>query len=394
MKAFHSQSFFVQSIFGFISFSYSRDITLAIILNFVDRSIRSVSDTDSYSARSMVNSISEDRKIAAWQKEVAQSTADNVSTTTREVPPARSNPPPFVVNQIVSNQPVVVTRVRAPEPKASEEISTKAIIGTMVGATAGAFIAYAMVKGDSENHQQPEERKSITYRTIEVPAYEAKQPKFLTQIPIQDAYQPYDSPTQSKSSPYTIASGRTAPKAQAFIPASASQQPRHPGYSGTQNYSHSSRDGPIIMIDNERDSRSRASLNRHPVKQKEYIKSTLSAPGTEVRIARDVPLPTYSQASHYSKSYHTTSKRDPAPLQPVLPPIAPEDSISQVSSRGSKQSGRTKHHHTSHHGGSKLSAKGEGSKASKGKVGDMMDDVVNLIKGSSVKGSEHRSVRA
>lgn len=90
--------------------------------------------------------MSEKDRVLAWTKDVAASTADEApeSTTQASHPETRHvkrEPPRVVVNQIVTTPAVVVTRVR-PEPAPKDEISSKAIIGTLLGATAGAAVAY------------------------------------------------------------------------------------------------------------------------------------------------------------------------------------------------------------------------------------------------------------
>ena len=355
----------------------------------------------------MASSSSEDSKIREWQKDVVRSIADDAPATVREPLPARSHPPPFrsepppsravVVNQIVTNSPVIVTRVKAPEPKPSEEISTRAMIGTVVGATAGAFIAYAMVKGASEDSQPTKIRERVTYRTIEAPAeYHTIQSRPTIRIPIEDSRSHHDPLANRSSAVHTI----VTPPPRAETLATTAQHSRH---SDTRGYKVvSSRDGPIVMIDNEaNDPRSHAPSNRTAVLPPTATHAPPSAPVTEVRIARDVPLPTHSQASRYSRGTSATAKppsKAPAPLveeprEKPLPSVVPNDSISQVSTRRSKDSGRSKHHRSSHHGRSKEGHRSEreyeGRRGSK--VGDIVDDVVGALKGTSIK--ERRSVR-
>ena len=354
----------------------------------------------------MTSNNSEDQKIREWQKDVIRSIGDDNSTTTRNPPPARSTLPPsrlepsrpVVVNQIVTNPPVVVTRVRAPEPKPSEEISTQAVIGTVVGATAGAFIAYAMVKGNSESFTPLRAQERITYRTIEAPIEYNSRP--VTRIPIQNGRSIHGSLAHGDSAIRTI--GPPLPRAETLI--SKSEHSRDSASPRMQSYKVVSQNGPIIMVDNEQDSRSRASSGRHTIKPQNSIHATPSAPVTEVRLARNVPLPTRSQPSRYSHATSASVQKATPPLveprQNPLPSLAPSDSISQVSSRKSRDSGHSKHHHTSYHGGRSKSGRkvekeyevSRGGKAgSKHKVGEMVDDVVNIIKGTSIKGSEHRS---
>ena len=99
-------------------------------------------------------STTEKDRILAWSKDVADSTAKEARDPRAQSPPSRprpleheparvveQEPPRVVVNQIVQTPAVVVTRVRS-EPIPKEEISTKAVIGTVLGATAGAVVAY------------------------------------------------------------------------------------------------------------------------------------------------------------------------------------------------------------------------------------------------------------
>ena len=383
-------------------------IKVATIFNFIDGSIREIHTDDTRPISGMDSGESEDQKIREWQKDVVRSIAADDVTTTCDPPqtrayvrPARPIPPPrnpVVVNQIVTNPPVVVTRVKAPEPKPSDEISTKAIIGTVVGATAGAFIAYAMVKGDSENHRAPRIQERITYRTIEAPI-----DRPITRIPIQDSRSLHDPFISGNSGVRTIG----PPPARAETLISKSEHSQHPSHSDVRSKIASSRDGPIVMIDNEQGSCSPASSGRKTVRQKESFHLPPSAPITEVRTARDVPLPARSQASRYSRASSATIRDPKAP--PIesrnetrpLSSVAPNDSISQVSTKMSRHSGggRSKHHHSSHHGG--RSKSGHGSEreyrsadgGSRSKVGDMVDDVVSVIKGTSIKGSKRGSMR-
>ncbi|KAL6721271.1 hypothetical protein ACLMJK_000373 [Lecanora helva] len=368
----------------------------------------------------MVNSSSEDQKIRNWQKDVVRSIADDAPPPARtyHAPPIQSDPPrarPVVVNQIVTNPPpVVVTRMKAQEPKPSEEISTKAMIGTVVGATAGAFIAYAMVKGASEDSQPAKVQERITYRAVEAPAgYNAVQPRPVTRIPIEDSRSHHDPYTTRNSAVHTIA---PAP-ARAETIHTTSQHSKH-----TDDPSYkiiNSREGPIVMVDNEQnDTRSRAPPpSRHttvPPSHHTTIRQPAvaapppsAAPITEVRIAKDVPLPSHSQTSRYTRGTSATVRpRSPKQSPPnesreiPLPSVAPDDSISQVSTRISRDSGRSKrHHHSSHHhhGHGKSERKSEREyedrRSSRSKVGDMVEEVVGALKGTSLRGSEARTSR-
>ncbi len=90
--------------------------------------------------------ISEKDRVLAWTKDVAESTAEEApylmsQTRTSEARHVETKPPQVIVNQIVTTPAVIVTRTR-PHPAPRDEISTKAVIGTVLGATAGAVVAY------------------------------------------------------------------------------------------------------------------------------------------------------------------------------------------------------------------------------------------------------------
>ena len=87
--------------------------------------------------------VSEKDRVLAWTEDVAKSTAIEAPPWTSQAPQpeVRYEPPRVTVNQIVTIPPVIVTRTR-PEPRPKDEISTRAVIGTVLGATAGAVIAY------------------------------------------------------------------------------------------------------------------------------------------------------------------------------------------------------------------------------------------------------------
>ena len=90
--------------------------------------------------------VSEKDRILAWTKDVAKSTAIEAPPGTSQAPQpevryVEQEPPRVIVNQIVTIPPVTVTRTR-PEPRPKDEISTRAVIGTVLGATAGAVVAY------------------------------------------------------------------------------------------------------------------------------------------------------------------------------------------------------------------------------------------------------------
>jgi len=84
-------------------------------------------------------SVPEAPRVMAWQDEVAKSIAQATSIepqrASAQTAPAASAPSQVVFNQIITTSapPVVVTRVRAEEPKPSDEIGTITFVGTVLG---------------------------------------------------------------------------------------------------------------------------------------------------------------------------------------------------------------------------------------------------------------------
>lgn len=90
--------------------------------------------------------ISDKDRVLAWTKDVAKSTANEAPHPAPQPPQLEARcverqPPRVIVNQVITTPAVVVTRAR-PESRQKDEISTKAFIGTILGATAGAVVAY------------------------------------------------------------------------------------------------------------------------------------------------------------------------------------------------------------------------------------------------------------
>ena len=90
--------------------------------------------------------VSEKDRVLAWTKDVAKSIAIEAPPRTSQAPQpevryVEKESPKVTINQIVTVPPVIVTRTR-PEPRSKDEISTRAVIGTVLGATAGAVVAY------------------------------------------------------------------------------------------------------------------------------------------------------------------------------------------------------------------------------------------------------------
>ncbi|KAI9843566.1 MAG: hypothetical protein M1837_006242 [Sclerophora amabilis] len=109
-----------------------------------------------HSGKSVVPSArsKEDSRVLGWQKDVAESLADNA---TEAAPASRSVAPVSDVHtrRDAAVPPVVVVEEEArPAPNhRNGDVSTKAMIGTLVGAAGGAAVAYAMMKSESQEGQ-------------------------------------------------------------------------------------------------------------------------------------------------------------------------------------------------------------------------------------------------
>lgn len=265
----------------------------------------------------------EDQRVLAWQRNVAKSTASEVSRLEVQPTPVERIPTQIIVNQIV--QPaVVITRTRPAEPKPTDEISTRAIVGTILGATAGAVVAYAMTKGDSESHQQPHIERKITYRTIEAPAAQ--------DLVRQDALVRNGSLPNSNSVVRTIPIDSSPRTRVNTLPPSSEHSRR-----SSPTVVRSADAGPVIQTKNGTrisigaPQGSRASLTSSSSKTIRQADLSPKQPTViTVKSAKDIPLP----ASMVSSRERDEPKLDDRSVHP-------NDSVSQVSTR---RDGKSKHH--------------------------------------------------
>lgn len=269
----------------------------------------------------------EDRRVLAWQRDVAKSTASEASRLEVQPSPAERIPAQIIVNQIV--QPtVVVTRTRTEEPKPTDEISTRTIVGTILGATAGAVVAYAMTKGDSESHQPTQIQRKITYRTMEAPAaHDLVRQDVLVRnssLPISNSVVrtiPMDSSSRSRVNtlpPSSEHSRRSSPT----VVRSADAGPVIQTNNGTR----------ISVVEPQGSRASHTSSSSRTVRKAD---APPQAPTViTVKTAKDIPLPA-SMVSGREREELKIDERS----------VHPHDSVSQVSSR---RDGKSKHH-----GGSK-----------------------------------------
>jgi hypothetical protein len=320
--------------------------------------------------------IPESRRCLAWQRDVADSMTLGASKPAVQAIPAEAPPPRIIINQTVNTPGVVVARVRTEEQKPSDEINTRAIVGTILGATAGAVVAYAMSKGDSESHQQPQSQSKITYRTIEAP-------------PARDVVRVETIARSSDHGTYanrgSLANSRPASRALPIesVPRTYVENLVDPSEQSRRSY-HTvvRRDdaGPVVQtnggtrisIGQPQGSRgSHASSNR-TIRQAEMMPLPPSVM-TQAKSARDIPLPS-SHATSLASKVKEDSRLD------VESSVHPRDSISQVSTR---RSGKPKIQHSASRSGSE---KGHGHKGEKGSKAGSKRDTSSRISGTRSPG--------
>ncbi len=319
----------------------------------------------SLGAPNAVHSRPEDQRIKQWQKEVEHHNQ-------RNDPPV---PPQFIIRNNINNNittnppPVVVNRVKD-EPGDDTKISTKEIIGVGLGIFAGGCAAYALVKSESESASVP--KKRIEHHTVWPPRCEYAG---LTK-PVQATW----PSTRRSPSPLTMIRGRGNTKSNydtsncrvstviSFRDSSAETLGTRPrdsrlgsstaGSTTEKVIAQSANGTKVILGDSQhfhasQDRRTRAT---------ESVKSARSV--TAVRVARDVPLPPSTRASTKARdvqlpqstraSTKTKSSvrydKGPEGLKKGLPSLAPEDSISQVSTNRPRDRERCSTHSRSKSG--------------------------------------------
>lgn len=325
--------------------------------------------------------ISEKDRVLAWQKDVAESTAIEAPHPTSRTPHPGSRrverePPRVIVNQIITTPAVFVTRAR-PESTPKEEISTKAVIGTVLGATAGAVIAYGtyvsspsfVIRAGScvwslssamcfMLHVNPLKKDSdcgtcdLAMTKSQTEDSHAKQPTRVGQK-ILEAPVTYEL-VQREDENYVREQSRanSQPNHHAIV---APPLPRShvDGLTPVSNQSHPSTrmvirnhvEGvtspqyvtKISIADHGKSRASLATLHDKTTRQSDF------KPITDTRSAKDVPLPC-SPVTSLAKEGREDSKAGKSS-------VLPKESVSQFSTRRSEESKRSKHS-SSHYSGS------------------------------------------
>ena len=303
-----------------------------------------------------------------WQKDVAKSTAGHRAEGARST--AR-----ITVNNV--SRPTVVVSHSQSALKSSGDMSTKALIGTILGAAAGAAVAYAMTKGEAES-SYASGSTSLVYPAIQAatlpPArsvvisrhsYPPPDGSHASRTVIQEIdYPPFaDSRADRSTQSPRVASIRSSPRAVEAPPLAISRStlidtfiapsevPRYPPplitRSNTDGMIRSSPSSKASATSHHPHSKaSRASSAAKTITQADLmpsIRSSHSSKLTELRIARDLPLPPSCRTSAIPS--RSQSPRDlvlgEEEVGSVACSVAPSDSISQAGSKKSKGSKRS-----------------------------------------------------
>ena len=252
-----------------------------------------------------------------------------------------------------------------PDSKPKSDMSTKTFLGTLLGAATGAAVAYAMTKAEDESHKTLAPR-TITYQAVEAPNFQPTssvishrescarsmgQPTNQHPVVQQIEYphHPPSSAVRSRVLDHTpLIEDRPARQIAAapvqlgtlidtFIPPSevARYPPRSFARSQTDSILQPTR-SQVLSVRSRPPQPSRASSAAQTIVPVNLPPSPHSVV-TEVRLARDMPLPNSRAGSVARDIGHGYSPS-------VLGSVAPSDSVSQAGSKKSNGSRRSKHH--------------------------------------------------
>ena len=178
----------------------------AAVLDFDGNSIEVVhrSEHEDDMARSTISDHPEGSRVLTWQNDIAKSTASGATATSSAV--ART-----FVNNITT--PTVVVSHQSSERPFNSEASSKALIGTLLGAAAGAALAFVMTKGEEESAHRyhPEPGRAIT--TTVYQAIEAPSPRSMVSSSSHRQYQPPSASSQAPSTSLPLSYHSSRPRA-------------------------------------------------------------------------------------------------------------------------------------------------------------------------------------
>ncbi|KAL8668219.1 MAG: hypothetical protein Q9202_000197 [Teloschistes flavicans] len=387
----------------------------AAVLDFDNNSIEVMHRRDECPSVSRSAHGSDARDVLSWQKDVAGSTVS-------QSPQLNRSSAPVLVTNIT--KPTIMVSNPSNQTIGRSEMSSKSLIGTLLGAAAGAAVAYAMTKGDEGGSQV---LGNLAYQAVEAARSTGSQqsnPQSTTSYVPKRELQGLGYPrsqlsvvNRSETSQSTALPGGstnrltiTAPPPpqastliETFIP--PSEVPRY----RRRSISRSQTDGALPSSKNSRVSShatsqskpSRASSAAMTGTQADKIPSGRSSVVTEVRQPREVPLPSSKATSIVTRSESDLRRRvlDPErhdDIGTVIDSVAPSDSISQADSKRSRASKRS-NRHSSHAGTQRDDEKGsqvsqKTVKAGRSQAGGRRESIMSLPIRSSSKTRVHRSV--
>ncbi len=402
----------------------------AAVLDFDDNSIEIMHREKKVEASGTTCGVSEEHRVLRWQKEVARSTVGSAARS--EKGSAR-----VVINNITT--PTAVVSYSPPEPKSSSEMSAKAIVGTLLGAAAGAAVAYAMTKGEEESqnvsasrpalYQAIESARPSLSRSITEPV-RSSAPSIVSrnshtgprklEYPrssvshASQSVQSFTSSSNRRAGPLAIASpAMLSTLIDTFMPPSEvhPSRPQSLIRSHTDIIAQSSPGSRLSNVASQRSDLFPRISSAKTLTQANFGQSQPPSVVTEVRAANGVPLPESRVTSVASSRAPSLQRlvlnggRDDD-VKSMLDSVAPSDSVSRVGSKRSKDSRRSSRHssrhisdkprerrkHRDHDDDSQASEKT--IRAEEGRTGRKRGSAVSLPVRPASKTSVHRSVRS
>ncbi|KAI4154025.1 MAG: hypothetical protein LQ341_000450 [Variospora aurantia] len=388
----------------------------AAVLDFDDNSIE-VMHRPEAPAASHLDHGSEAGRVLSWQKEVANSTVSLDAHSQRPKPQT-------VVTNII--KPTIMVATPSTESNSGNDAGSKTFIGTLLGAAAGAAVAYAMTKGDENSNKTA---GNIVYQVVEAarsqlaPAADGEQrscrqslvsqkepPTFenpRSQVSGGQSIASYGAPSSHKPRNHLTIAAPPPPHASTLIDTfvQPSEVPRYRRHSISRSQTDgaipSSRHSVASSHLSSRFKPSRASSASKTVTQADLTPSGRSSIVTEIRHPKDTPLPD-SKATSVTSKLESDLRRmvlDPGRNEEtgtVLGSVAPSDSVSQAGSKRSRRSRRSSRHSSrpgSHHRAEEGSHVSEATiKAGKSRSGSRRASIMSLPVKASSKASVHRSV--
>ncbi|KAL8713897.1 MAG: hypothetical protein Q9220_002043 [cf. Caloplaca sp. 1 TL-2023] len=334
----------------------------AAVLDFDGNSIEAMHRNKGETTPSHADHRTEDKRVLAWQKEVAKSTVSQDSQP-------RTINPRIVVTSIT--QPTLMVSSPATQLKSGNDVSSKAFIGTLLGAAAGAAVAYAMTKSEEGSKRAFGDlayQAAETARSHVAPSLSRFQhsdihgqsshglrlePRELdhprSQLSIAS---PSIVSSRHQTNLLTITAPPPPPQASTLIDTfvSPSEVPRYRRHSlsrsNTDRHLQSSEADQFVYRLSTRSKPSRSYSDGKAVSQADRTHSNRSSVITEVRHPREVPLPLSKASSQFSQPEYARQRVILSPGQvndtgTVLDSVAPSDSISQADSKRSRESKRS-----------------------------------------------------